>query len=231
MEYDMAPQVYNRMVQQLGGQKTPDGRICFPGSPAAEKVYDTLAQRGFCVVKHWGSKEWRPMYWHGAQGDTKSTVNKIIADRAEGILVVTGIGVSPCPLDDSKPILDSIILNEMQCGPEEQLFIDDKGIPMAAPGQAWSTRAFLVQGSQCQPTGDEAFIKMVEAVPMRVMFEDKSDSTESVDVLSHSRIHRAVAYMWMGIVMVSSSSNTASARVAIALQSANTSEASRCQLL
>ena len=30
MEYGMAPPVYNRMVQQLGGEKTRDRRICFP---------------------------------------------------------------------------------------------------------------------------------------------------------------------------------------------------------
>ena len=35
------------------------------------------------------------MYWHGAQEDTRRTVNKIIADRAMGILVVTGIGYNP----------------------------------------------------------------------------------------------------------------------------------------
>ena len=66
------------------------------------------------------------MYCHGAQEDTRHTVNKIIADRAMGILVVTGIGSSPCPLEDLKPTLDSITLNEMQFGSEEQLFIDTK---------------------------------------------------------------------------------------------------------
>ena len=139
------------------------------------------------------------MYWHGAQEDTRRTVNKIIANRAMAILAVTGIGSSPCPLEDLKPTLDSITLNEMQFGPEEQLFIDAKGIPMPAPVQAWSTEGFLVDGSQCQPTGDEAFIRRVEVVPMRVIFEERSDPTESVDVLSHSEIDRVVAYMWMGM--------------------------------
>ena len=139
------------------------------------------------------------MYWHGAHEHTRRTVNKIIADRAMDILVVTGIGSSPCPSEDLKPTLDWITLNEMQLGPEEQLFIDAKGIPMPAPGQAWSTKAFLVDGSQCQPTGDEAFIRKVEAVTMRVIFEEKSDPTESVDVLSHSEIDGVVAYVRMGM--------------------------------
>ena len=73
------------------------------------------------------------------------------------------------------------------------MFIDLKGIPMPAPGQTWSTKAFLADGSQCQPTGDEVFIRRVEAVPMRVMFEEKIDPTESVDLLSHLEIDRAVA--------------------------------------
>ena len=90
------------------------------------------------------------MYCHGAQQDTRRTVNKIIADGAMGILVVTDIGSSPCTLEDLKPILDSFTLNEMQFGSQEQLFIDGKGIPMPSPGQAWSTKAFLVDGSQCQ---------------------------------------------------------------------------------
>ena len=44
---------------------------------------------------------------------------------------------------------------------------------MPSPGQAWGTKAFLVDGAQAQPMGDEAFIRRVEAVPMRVMFEPK----------------------------------------------------------
>ena len=36
-------------------------------------------------------------------------------------------------------------------------------------------------------------------MPMRVMFEKKSATTDSVDVLSPSEINRAVAYMRMGV--------------------------------
>ena len=36
-------------------------------------------------------------------------------------------------------------------------------------------------------------------MPMMVMFEEKSDATETVDVLSHSEIHRVIAYMRMGM--------------------------------
>ena len=95
--------------------------------------------------------------------------------------------------------MDSITLNELQFRPEEQLFIDAKGIPIPDPGQAWGTKAFLGDGSQCQPTSDEAFIGRVEAVPMRVMFAEKSDPMETFDVLSHSEIDQVVACMRMGM--------------------------------
>ena len=36
-------------------------------------------------------------------------------------------------------------------------------------------------------------------MPMRVTVEEKSDPTESVDVLSHSEIDWVVAYMQMGM--------------------------------
>ena len=114
-------------------------------------------------------------------------------------LVVTGIGSIPCPLEDLQPTLDSITLNERHFGPGEQLFVNAKGISMTASGQAWSAKAFLVDGSKCRTTGDEAFIRRVEALPMRVMFEEKSDPTETVDVLSHSEIDLIVAYMRMGM--------------------------------
>ena len=77
------------------------------------------------------------MYWHGPQEDTKRTVNKIIEDRPKGILVLTGIGASPCPLEDLKLTLDSITLNEMQYGPEEQFLYqcpnrDKHGVPRSS---------------------------------------------------------------------------------------------------
>ena len=100
----------------------------------------------------------------------------------------------------SQVALDSITLNEMSFGPEEELFIDAKGLSMPSPGQAWGTKAFLVDGAQAQPTGDEAFIQRVEAVPMRVMFEPKEGTdqpSDGIDILSHSEIDHVVNYMRM----------------------------------
>ena len=63
-------------------------------------------------------------------------MEKIVADRAKRILVITGIRSTPCPLEGLKSTLDSITLNEMSFGPEEELFIDAKGVSMPSPGQA-----------------------------------------------------------------------------------------------
>ena len=142
------------------------------------------------------------MYWHGSLDNTRRTVEKIVPDRAKGILVITGIGSTPCPLAGLNTTLDSITLNEMSFGPEEELFIDAKGVSMPSPGQAWGTKAFLVDGTQAQPTGDEAFIGRVEAVPMKVMFEPKEGTDQpidGVDILSHSEIDDVVNYMRMGM--------------------------------
>ena len=142
------------------------------------------------------------MYWHGSLDNTRRTVEKIVADRAKGILVITGIGSSPCPLEGLKSTLDSITLNEMSFRPEEELFIDAKGVSMPSLGQAWSTKAFLVDRAQAQPTGDEAFIRRVEAMPMRVMFEPKEGThqpVDGIDIVSHSEIDDVVNYMRMGM--------------------------------
>ena len=142
------------------------------------------------------------MYWHGSLDNTRRTVEKIIADRAKRILVITGIGSTPCPLEGLKSTLDSITLNEMSFRSEEELFIDAKGVSMPSPGQAWGTKAFLVDGAQAQLMGDEAFIRRVEAVPMKVMFEPKEGTDQpidGIDVLSHAEIDDVVNYMRMGM--------------------------------
>ena len=142
------------------------------------------------------------MYWHGSLENTTGTVEKIVADRAKGILVITGIGSTPCPLEGLKSTLDSITLNEMSFGPEEELFIDAKGLSMPFLGQAWGTKAFLVDRAHTQPTGDEAFIRRFQAVPMRVMFEPKEGTDQpmyGIDVLSNAEIDHLVNYMRMGM--------------------------------
>ena len=59
-----------------------------------------------------------------------------------------------------------------------------------------------MDGAQAQPTGDEAFIRRVDAVPMRVMFEPKEETDQpmdGIDVLSYAEIDHVVNYMRMGM--------------------------------
>ena len=66
----------------------------------------------------------------------------IVADRVKGILVITGIGSTPCPLEGLKSTLHSITLNEMSFRPEEELFIDAKGVSMPSPGSSVGYQGF-----------------------------------------------------------------------------------------
>ena len=198
----MAPQVYDRMIQTLGAEAPETDVFASRDAPLLRKCRKHWHRGDSAWHRHWGLKEWGPMYWHGSLDNTRRTVEKIVADRAKGILVITGIGSTPCPLEGLKSALDSITLNEMSFGPEEELFIDAKGVSMPSPGQAWSTKAFLVDGAQAQPTGDEAFIRRVEAVPMQVMFEPKEGTdqpVDGIDILSRSEIDDVVNYMRMGM--------------------------------
>ena len=45
------------------------------------------------------------MYWHGSLENTRPTVEKIVADRAKGILVITGMLSTPCLLEGLKSTL------------------------------------------------------------------------------------------------------------------------------
>ena len=201
-EYGMAPQVYARMIQTLGAEAPETDVFASRDAPLLRKFRRHWHRGDSAWHGHSGLKEWAPMYWHGPLENTRRTVEEIVADTAKRFLVITGIGSTPCPLEGLKSTLDSITLNEMSFGPEEELFIDAKGLSMPSPGQAWGTKAFLVEGAQGQPTGDEAFIRRVEAVPMRAMIEPKEGMDQlmdGIDVLSHAKIDHFVNYMRMGM--------------------------------
>ena len=201
-EYGMAPQVYARMIKTLGAEAPETDVFASRDARLLRKCRRHWHRGDSAWHRHWGLKEWGPMYWHGSLENTRHTVEKIIADRAKGILVISGIGSAPVLLQVLKSKLDSITLNEMSFGAEEEFFIDAKGLSMPSPGRAWGTKAILVDGAQAQPMGDEAFICRVEAVPMRVMFEPKEGTDQpmdGIDVLSHAEIDHVVSYMQMGM--------------------------------
>ena len=201
-ENGMALQVYARMIQTLGAEAPETDVLASRDAPLLRRCRRHWHRGDSAWHRHWGLKEWGRMYWHGSLENTRGTAEKIFADRAKEILVLSGIGSTPCPLEGLKSTLDFITLNEMSFRPEEELFIDAKGLSMPSPGQAWGTKAFLVDAAQAQPTGDEAFIRRVEAVPMRVMFEPKEGTDQpmdGIDILSHAEIDHVVNYMRMGM--------------------------------
>ena len=155
----MAPQVYARMNQTLGAEAPETDVFASRDAPLLRNCRRHRNRGDSAWHRHWGLKVWGPMYWHCSLENTRRTVGKIVADRAKGILVITGIGSTPCPLESLKSSLDSITLNKMSFGPEEELFIDAKGLSMPSQGQAWGTKAFLGDEGQAQPKSDEAFIR------------------------------------------------------------------------
>ena len=122
-EYGVAPQVYARMIQTLGAEAPETDVFASRDAPLLRKCRRHWHRRDSAWQRHWGLKEWEPMCWHGSLENTRRTVGKIVTDRAEGILVITGIGSTPCPLEGLKWTLDSITLNEMSCPTGDEAFI------------------------------------------------------------------------------------------------------------
>ena len=126
-------------------------------------------------------------------------MNKIIADRDKGVLLLTGHGSGDARGKVLRSKIDSMALNEFVFAPHEEIFMDATGTSLPSPGQAWSTPAYYVDGAQCHPTGDEGLIRRIQAVPMRVMFEDTNDAKVEVKTLSFDKIDRVVHYMRDGM--------------------------------
>ena len=123
-EYGMAPQVYDRMIQTMGAEAPETDVFASQDAPLIRKCRRHWHRGDSAWHRHWGLKEWGPMYWHGSLDNPRRTMEQFVADRAKRTLVITGMGSSPCRLEGLKSMPDSITLNEMSFGPEEELFID-----------------------------------------------------------------------------------------------------------
>ena len=62
MEYGLAPQVYNRMVQQLGGEKGETDVFASQDAPQLRNCTRHWHKRDSAWSKHWALKESGPMY-------------------------------------------------------------------------------------------------------------------------------------------------------------------------
>ena len=83
-EYGMAPQVYARMIQTLGAEAPETDVFASRDAPLLRKCRRHWHRGDSAWHRHWGLKEWGPMYWHGSLDNTRRTVEKIVADRAKG---------------------------------------------------------------------------------------------------------------------------------------------------
>ena len=81
-EYGMAPQVYDRMIQTLGAEAPETDVFASRDAPLLRKCRRHWHRGDSAWHRHWGLKEWGPMYWHGSLDNTRRTVEKIVADRA-----------------------------------------------------------------------------------------------------------------------------------------------------
>ena len=90
-------------------------------------------------------------------------------------------------------------LNQFVLAPDEEIFMDATGTSLPSPGQAQSTQAYYVDGAQSLPTGREALIRRIQAVPVNVMFQESNDPTVEVKTLSFEEIDCVVHYMKDGM--------------------------------
>ena len=87
--------------------------------------------------KHWGAEIWGVLYVHGAKRDSGQIVKKIIADRAKGVLVLTGPGSGDARGEILRSEIDSIAWNEFVFALDKEIFMDATGSSLPSPGQAW----------------------------------------------------------------------------------------------
>ena len=86
--------------------------------------------------KHWGAETWGHLYVQRAQQGLERIMNKIIADRAKGVLVLTRLGSGDTRGEVVRSNIDYIALNELLFAPDEEIFIDAARTSLPSPGQA-----------------------------------------------------------------------------------------------
>ena len=194
-DYGVSRDAYSCMMEGLG-MNTPSTHVfASKKAPNVQNCARYWHKGDSAWNKHWGAERWGHLYVHGSQRDSERIVNKIISDRAKGVLVLTGLGSG----EVLRSKIDSIALKEFVFAPDEEIFMDATGTSLPSPGQAWSTHAYYVDGVQCHPTGDETLIWRIQAVPMRFMFEESNDPKVEVKTFSFDEIDHVVHYMKVGM--------------------------------
>ena len=198
-EYVLSWDAYCRMMEGFGMDTLSTDVFASKEAPKLHKCARYWHQGDSAWNKHWGAGRRGHLYVHGAQQDSERIVNKFIADRAKRVLVLTGLGSGDARGEVLRSKIDSIALTEFVFAPDEEIFMDATGTSLPSPGQAWSTHAYYVDGAECHPTGHEALIRRIQAVCMRVMFEDSNYPKVEVKTLSFDENDGVVHYMKDGM--------------------------------
>ena len=198
-EYGLSRDAYCRMMEGFRTETPWTYVFASKKSPKLQKCARYSHKGDSAWNKHWGAERWGHLYVHGAQRDSERIVNKIITDRAKGVLVLTGLGSGDAHGKVLRSKINCIALNEFVFAPDEEIFMGATGTSLSSRGQAWSTHAYYVDGAQCHPGGDEASIRRIQTVPMRVRFEESNDPKVEVRTLSFDKIDRGVHYMKDGM--------------------------------
>ena len=82
-EYGTAPQVYASVIQTLGAEAPETDVFASRGAQLLRKCRRHWHRGDSAWHRHWSLKEWGSMYWHGSLENTRRTVEKIVADRAD----------------------------------------------------------------------------------------------------------------------------------------------------
>ena len=140
-EYGLSWDAYCHMMEVLG-MDTPSTDV-FPSkeAPELQKCARYWHKGNSAWNKHWGVERWGHLYVHGAQRDSERIVNKIIADRAKGVLVLTGLSSGEARGEVLRYKIDSIALAEFVFAPNEEIFMDTMRTSLPSPGHAWSTHS------------------------------------------------------------------------------------------
>ena len=98
--------------------------------------------------------------------------------------MLTGLCSRDAHAEAPRSNIHSNLMTEFVFAPDEEIFMDRAGISWPSLEEAGSTPAYYVDVAQSYPTGDEALTGRIQAVSMRVMFEESNDPRVEVKTLS-----------------------------------------------
>ena len=91
-EYGLSRDAHCRMMEGLGMGTPLTDVFASKKAPKLQKSARYWHKGDSAWNNYWGAERWGHLYVHRAQLDSERIVNKIIADRAKGVLVLTGLG-------------------------------------------------------------------------------------------------------------------------------------------